>query len=179
MLSNCTSFELSMLLPNASCHAHDSGFELPAFERSFFALIPSPPPYSTTTSKPAVAELPDASVAVQVTGVVPRLNVLPDTGSHVSVGGEVMASVAETLSLKSTTVPDKLVIAAYTIASRISMTGAVTSLTVTVKSAVVVFPAPSVAVHETGVTPKPKTDPDGGVQSIVGASPELSVATMP
>jgi hypothetical protein len=54
--------------------------------------------------------------------------------------------------------------------------GLVVSWTVTLNEAVAVLPAPSVAVHETGVVPRPKVVPDPGLQPIDGAMPLLSMA---
>ena len=54
------------------------------------------------------------------------------------------------------------------------MTGGVTSLTVTLKVQLFVFPAASVAVAVTVVVPTGKTEPDAGLLTIVGA-PQLSL----
>ena len=54
------------------------------------------------------------------------------------------------------------------------MTGGVTSLTVTLKVQLFVFPAASVAVAVTVVVPTGKAEPDAGLLTIVGA-PQLSL----
>jgi hypothetical protein len=56
----------------------------------------------TVTSNVAVAELPEESVAVQVTTVVPKGKKEPDGGSHVTIGEGSVSSVAVTV--KSTLV---------------------------------------------------------------------------
>jgi hypothetical protein len=53
------------------------------------------------------------------------------------------------------------------------ITGGVTSLTVTLKVQLFVFPAASVAVAVTVVVPTGNTDPDAGLLTIVG-TPQLS-----
>ena len=54
------------------------------------------------------------------------------------------------------------------------MTGGVTSLTVTLKVQLFVFPAASVAVAVTVVVPTGKTEPEAGLLTIVG-TPQLSL----
>jgi hypothetical protein len=53
--------------------------------------------------------------------------------------------------------------------------GGVVSVTVTVKLQVAARPAPSVAVQVTVVAPNEKAEPEGGVQTTLGA-PQLSLA---
>ena len=55
------------------------------------------------------------------------------------------------------------------------MIGGCVSTTVTEKLQVLVLPEASVAVHTTGVVPKGKVEPDGGVQEVVTV-PQLSLA---
>src|SRR5438445_3619139 len=52
----------------------------------------------------------------------------------------------------------------------------VLAATVTVKLAVVELPAASVARHDTAVSPMGTLLPEGGVQTMLGARPELSLA---
>ena len=49
---------------------------------------------TTVIVKPALAWFPEKSVAVQVTGVVPRAKVLPDAGEHATAGFGSTLSVA-------------------------------------------------------------------------------------
>ena len=51
---------------------------------------------TTVTRKLALELFPDASVAVQLTIVVPIANTLPDGGVHVRVGVRPLSSVAVT-----------------------------------------------------------------------------------
>jgi hypothetical protein len=58
------------------------------------------------------------------------------------------------------------------------MEGFSTSITVTVNEQVEVFPAPSVAVHVTVVTPTAKVEPEAGEQTTPGGGGQLSVAVV-
>ena len=55
--------------------------------------------------------------------------------------------------------------------------GSVLSVTVTLNVVVASLPLESAAVHVTSVSPTSKSLPDGGVQTGVTSSPELSAAT--
>ena len=65
---------------------------------------------TTVTVKDALPVLPATSVAVQVTVVVPRANVLPEAGAQIGVGAGSTSSVA--VALKLTTAPAALVASA-------------------------------------------------------------------
>ena len=125
----------------------------------------------TVTVKEAVPVLPAASVAEQVTVVVPRANVVPDAGEHVAVSGAVTASDAVAVKLTATGAVDCTVMFAGTVT-----VGAVVSCTVTVKEALALFPATSFAVQLTVVAPNPKVEPDAGVQTSVTTPGRSSVA---
>jgi hypothetical protein len=117
----------------------------------------------TVTVKLALPVLPAASVAVQFTGVAPMGNLLPEAGVQFEL-------TTPTASLKVadayvTVAPAALVASATTLAGTVT-TGAVPSLTVTVKLALPVLPAASVAVQFTGVAPMANLLPEAGVQLV-------------
>ena len=119
------------------------------------------------------AELLAASVAVQVTVVVPNENAEPDAGEQTTDAWE-HASVAvgvaySTVGLQTPTGGLTTMFAGQVIA------GAVVSLTVTVNVHEPVLPAASVAVHVTVVVPSGKPEPTAGVHMTV-ALPHGSVA---
>src|SRR5258706_221521 len=101
----------------------------------------------TVTVKVLVAVLPAASFAVMVTVVVPRPNVLPETGEVVTVGA-LTASVA--VGANVTTAPAALVASTMRLDCA-AMIGAVVSRTVILKMPVAVLPEVSLAVAVTNV----------------------------
>jgi hypothetical protein len=120
----------------------------------------------TVTVKEQEFVFPAASVAVQVTVVVPAGNVEP-VPAHSSVAvGVVYATTAEHSPAGASTL---------TLPGQVTV-GAVESVTVTWKLHVAVCPTPSVAVQVTVVTPTGKVDPDAGVQVAAIEFPRPSVA---
>ena len=91
-----------------------------------------------------------ASFDVQFTGVVPKANVAPDAGVHVTTVGPSTRSVADTL--KVTTAPLADVASAMMLAGT-DTDGPVLSTTVTSCVAVLKLPAASVPFHVIGVAP--------------------------
>jgi len=126
----------------------------------------------TVTLKTHDAVLPLASVAVHVTGVVPRANRVPEGGTHVVVApGQLSLAVAAKLTIASQRPASVLV---TTFAGHTTAGGSV-SCTVTVKLHRLVFPLASVAVQFTAVTPLINVAPEGGAQITV-VPLQLSVA---
>jgi hypothetical protein len=116
------------------------------------------------------AVFPAASVAVQLTVVVPIGNVDPEAGVQITATGPSIASRAD--ALKVAIAPAGLVAARVSFAGSVR-TGAVLSPTATVKVPEAVFPAASVAVHVTVVVPIGKVDPEAGVQT-TGTGPSIA-----
>jgi hypothetical protein len=121
---------------------------------------------NTVTVKLQVAVLPDASVAVQVTVVVPTGKHDPDGGLHATVTpGQLSLAVG---GAKVTTTHGSLIVAvlAVMLAGQVIEGGCV-SLTVTVN----VQPTPAWLLHVTVVVPTGKNEPDKGVHETVPQSP--------
>ncbi len=114
-----------------------------------------------------------ASVALQVTGVVPAANSDPDAGEQVTATVASQLSVAEAVKVA---IAEHFVAAALSVRSpgHVSPGGSL-SCTVTVKEHSVVTPAVSVAVQVTGVLPMGNAAPDGGAHVTVAAG-SLAVA---
>ena len=117
-------------------------------------------------------ELPEVSVAVLVTVVTPIGKTLPEGGLLTTVTIEEQLSVAVTLKL--TTAPHWPLNAATWVSAGQVITGAVVSITVTLKVHVAVLPDESVATLVTVVVPTGKVLPDAGVDTTVAE--QLSVA---
>jgi hypothetical protein len=110
----------------------------------------------TVTVKVQVAVLPEASVAVEVTVVVPVGNRLPEAGTLVTTTpGQLSVAVA----LKFTIAPHMPVVLLTVIFAGQVITGGCASITVTVNEQIP--PPGSVAV--TVVVPRGKNEPDAGV----------------
>ncbi len=125
----------------------------------------------TVTLKLQVADWPPASVAVQVTVVIPIGNVLPVGGLQMTATGR-QPPLAE--PVKFTTAPAALVAVAVRSDEPVSTIGG-RGLTVTVKLPVAVWPHASVAVQVTVVVPSGNVLPLDGLQFIVtGAHPPLA-----
>jgi hypothetical protein len=125
----------------------------------------------TVTVKVHEPGLPLASVAVQVTGVVPLAKVEPLAGLQATVAP---GQLSVTLAANVTTAPHW-----FTPAGTLMLAGQVTaggcvSLTVTVKVHELVVPLLSVPVQVTGVVPLAKVEPLVGLQATV-APGQLSV----
>jgi hypothetical protein len=128
----------------------------------------------TMTLKELEPVLPCESVAVQVTGVVPRPKVLPDAGEQFGTRLPSTVSLAEAENV--TTAPLGPVAAAVMSAGTLTF-GAVVSWTVMSKATEVgvsgVFG--SVAVHVTVVVPKANTEPGRRSQLTLKAPVWLAV----
>jgi hypothetical protein len=126
----------------------------------------------TVTAKSHVSWRPVGSVAVQVTCVAPTGKDDPEAGEQLMVTGEQL-SVADTL--KSTVTPAALV-AACVIGAGQEISGAVSSVTVTVNEQSVA-PAALAAVQVTVVAPTGKVSPLAWSQLTVPQSEEALKAT--
>ncbi len=112
----------------------------------------------TVTVKEQVAVLPEASVAVQVTVVVPTGKQSPDGGVQLTVTpGQLSVAVAVKVSTAQHK-PGSLV--SVMLAGQVTVGGSV-SLTVTMKEQ---LPPPVAEVQVTVVVPFAKAKPEGGEQ---------------
>ncbi len=125
----------------------------------------------TVTRKVHEAVLPAASVAVQVTVVVPTGNVDPDAGVQVIVAPGQLSVTVEVYVTTASHEPGSLPTA---ISPGHVATGSSVSLTVTVNEHVSALPATSVAIQVTVVAPSANVEPEAGVQAI-DAPGQLSV----
>ena len=131
---------------------------------------------TTVTSKQHDELLPEWSVAVQQTCVVPNGKFEPDAGVQAIVGAGSHTSVAVVVNV--TDAPDALVQSAVMFAGQ-WIAGGVWSSTVTLKQhCVEALPEWSVAVQQTCVVPNPKCDPEAGTHTIVGFGSHVSVAVV-
>ena len=126
----------------------------------------------TVTEKLLVAVLPAASVAVQVTVVVPGANAAPDAAAHVTVRTPSTASV-DVGNVYVTTAPLAPVASTVMFAGTLLIAGGVVSRTVTEKLLVAVLLCASVAPHATCVVPNGNVDPDAGAHD-TGTVPSTS-----
>jgi hypothetical protein len=126
----------------------------------------------TVTVKVQVAVLPVASVAVEVTVVVPTGKNEPEAGTAATV---TPGQLSVAFTAKFTTAPHWLGSLLTVIFAGQVITGGCTSFTVTVNVQVAVLPAASVAVAVTVVVPTGKKEPDGGTATTVTPG-QLSVA---
>ena len=129
---------------------------------------------STVTVNAASDVLPAASVAMQVTVVVPSGNIDPLGGVQVNDCTKPELSPASTS--KSTTAFPIAEAETTMGAGTVVKTGGVSSITSISNWAIEELPAASVAVHVTSVTPIGSAEPDGGTQSTVTAPVALSLA---
>ncbi len=120
-----------------------------------------------------VEVLPAASVAVALTLVVPSGKTPPDCGLKVTCTGPPTASSA--VAAKVATAPWAEV-ASTTRSGGSESTGPVLSRTVTLKVAVEVLPAPSVAVALTWVVPSGNVLPEGMLKLTASGPSRLSSA---
>lgn len=108
--------------------------------------------------------LPEASVAVQLTVVVPTGNVDPDAGVHTTVApGQLSSDVA----VKLTTAEHCPAVLFVTILAGQIAEGGMSSVTVTVKLQL----GPTDAMQVTVVVPTGNVDPEAGLQMTVPQSP--------
>src|SRR5215212_511783 len=115
----------------------------------------------TLTSNEPVASFPAASVALQLTGVVAIGNVEPEAGVHVTVTEPSTKSVAVAAPYV-TSAPCGLVASIAGGADGSVNVGGVLSCTVTVNEPVASFPAASVALQLTVVSPSGNVEPEAG-----------------
>ena len=127
---------------------------------------------ATVTVKEQVAVLLAASVAVQVTVVVPTAKFDPETGTHAVVTPEQLSAAVGAGNVTGIGLPVRLV--AVWLEGQ-AMVGFWLSLTVTVKLHEAVLLDASVAAQVTVVTPFWNVEPDGGEQLTV-APEQLSEA---
>ena len=128
----------------------------------------------TVTVNEQFAGLPDPSVTVQLTVVVPVGKLEPEGGLQTGVPTFGQLSVAVAFAYVTTAEHWLAAVPCTTFAGQV-ITGACVSLTVTVNEQVAVSPAPSVTVQFTVVVPFGNEPPDGGVQTTAfGGSGQLS-----
>src|ERR1043165_6621910 len=126
------------------------------------------------TVKVQALVLPLASVAVQVTVVVPLVNVEPLAGAQIKVApGQPSVTMGAANSRTCSHPPGAVLVT--TLAGPVIAGGSV-SLTVTLKMQFVVLPLASVAVHVTGVAPWANVEPLAGAHTKV-TSGQLSFTT--
>jgi hypothetical protein len=128
---------------------------------------------STVTMKFSPATLPEASIPVQLIIVAPSGNTVPEDGSQSTTG--LGSTASDALFAKMTRAPSLLLASVLKLAGSISL-GGVISLTVTGKLPLLEFPAASVAVQATVMEPRGNTEPDAGLQAMLGGGPESSTA---
>jgi hypothetical protein len=128
---------------------------------------------STWTWNEQLVELPQESLAVQVTVVFPTGNVLPLGGLQLRNGGGLQPPLAELL--KNTVAPLELVAVVVMLDEQVS---AIRWYTVTVKLQLVLLPQVSLAVQVTVVVPIGKVLPLGGLQVTNGGGLQPPVAEL-
>ena len=127
---------------------------------------------TTVTLKLHVAVLPDPSVAVAITVVVPFGNGVPDAGLETTVTpGQLSIAV----TVKFTTAEHCPVVAGTVILVGHITVGFCVSLTVTVNEQLAGLPAASATVQLTVVVPFEKNEPEGGLHDGVPAAEQLSL----
>jgi hypothetical protein len=120
-----------------------------------------------------LVSVPQVSLAVAVTVVVPIGNVLPLGGLAVKNGGGLQPPLAVTV--KNTVAPFELVAVTVMFDEQLMLIGGLT--TVTVKPQLVLLPQLSLAVTATGVVPTGNVLAVGGFSTIVsGPQPPPAVA---
>ena len=119
---------------------------------------------STVTVKVQLVLVPQSSLAVVVTMVLPIEKVLPLGGTDERVNGELQPPLAELV--KNTLAPLALVAGTVKFEEQFSSIGGAT--TVTVKAQLVLVPQLSLAMLVTMVLPIGKVLPLGGVQVTIG-----------
>ena len=130
---------------------------------------------STVTVKLALAVLPWASVAEQVTVVGAKPNTLPEAGSHDTATTSSTRSLAVGRS-KVTGAPAADSASATRSGLTLASVGGVVSTTVTTKVRWAVLPRVSLATQSTGVASSANVLPDAGVQTAVTAPSTASAA---
>ena len=126
-----------------------------------------------STENDALAWLPLASVAVQVTGVVPMGNTLPLAGAHATAAAGSTMSVAVGIGYVNVAPPGSFVVIDGSAGMPTSV-GAVVSTTVMWNEPLVVSPPESVAEQPMVVVPSGSTAPGAGLQTGTGAVASLA-----
>ena len=113
---------------------------------------------STMTLNTQVETFPDPSVAVYVTTVVPSGNTSPGAWVDVNAGVPQLSVVVGGVQVA---IPSQDPLAGTTMSAGMhpDITGFVSSLTITLKEHVAVFPSASVAVYVTTVVPSGNVSP--------------------
>jgi hypothetical protein len=129
----------------------------------------------TVTVKLAVPEFPAASIAEQLTVVVPIAKVVPDAGTQFGVNDP--ETLSDALAEKLTLVPEAESASTLMFDGTVTV-GFVVSWTVIVNEMAVsvVLPLASWAVQLTMVFPSGKTLPEDGAQLTLGDGSPLSLA---
>jgi len=127
---------------------------------------------TTVTVKLQVAVLPDASVAVAITVVVPFGKFVPDGGPETTL---TPGQLSNAVTLKFTTAEHCPAVAGAVIFAGHIIAGFCVSLTVTVNEQLAELPLASVTVQLTVVVPFWKVEPDDGVQEGVPTPGQLSL----
>ena len=117
--------------------------------------------------------MPKASVAEQLTSVLPAGNSEPEACEQVTATSPQL-SVAETEKL-AVEPPSPHALTTTGAAGQLSTGAVVSPVTVTLKPQEAVLPEPSVAEQETAVSPTGKVEPEA-YEQLTGAGPQLSVA---
>ena len=133
----------------------------------------------TVTVKLQLAWLPEPSVVEQVTVVVPFGKAEPDAGLHVVDAG--LPQLSPTVGANDTTAAHRFGSVDLTMFAGHVIEGPCVSFTVTVKLHEEEFPATSLTLQVTVVTPFAKEVPDAGLQTGVsgGTDPLLLGANPP
>lgn len=122
--------------------------------------------------------LPDVSIAVHVTVVVPTAKLDPEAGLQFTV---CPGQLSLLLGVANVTVaePDPAGFSSTVMfAGQAPIVGGCVSLTVTVKLQLASGDTPFDAVHVTSVEPFGKAEPEGGVQVTVGVGHPLAVGVL-
>src|SRR6266508_111718 len=163
-------------LEQLTCHL------IGAVEPAFIVLVTPPPSTGgrkppiekpTVTLKLPVLVLPAASVAVQVTVVVPGANVLPEAGVQLGTPGPSTTSLD---SAEYVTLAPAAEVAYAKLSAGSCNVGAVVSTTLTVKLPLVWLPRESYAVQCTVVVASGYSAPDAESQLTVTSPSTRSVA---
>ena len=127
----------------------------------------------TVTVKAHCTVLFEASVAVQVTVVVPTLKQLPDAGTQATVAPEQLSLTVG--GVKLTFIQPEFVLT-FMLAGQALNVGFWLSLTVTVKEQPAGLPAASLTEQVTVVMPFGKSEPEAGLHTTLPTPEQLSVA---
>jgi len=134
-------------------------------------------PLKTDTVKLQLAVLPLASVAVQVTVVVPTAKQVPDGGEQATVTPGQLSLAVGVVNVTVLQAESSVLVLTTMLAGQAPICGGCVSLTVAVKLQVAVCPSPDLAVTCTVVVPTENMLPDAGFpDTVTGATPPEVVA---